>query len=118
MRSFVTIVPQDDKEKVNMMIRNGKQNHVTGVILRRSRRISFFYVLVEGSLERMLFTFGVILTSERSERGRISPFFLPLKKEKGVKAILRRFTPQDDKEKNVILTSERSERGRISNSRG
>ncbi len=49
---------------------------------------------------------------------RISPFFLPLKKGKGVKAILRRFTPQDDKEKNVILTSERSERGRISNSRG
>ncbi len=26
---------QDDKEKVNMMIRNGKQDHVTGVILRR-----------------------------------------------------------------------------------
>ncbi len=32
-------VPQDDKEKVNMMIRNGKQNHVTGVILNEVKNL-------------------------------------------------------------------------------
>ncbi len=42
-RSFVTIVPQDDKEKVNMMIRNGKQNHVTGVILNEVKNLSFVF---------------------------------------------------------------------------
>jgi len=37
---------QDNKEKVNMMIRNGKQNHVTGVILNEVK--NFICYIREG----------------------------------------------------------------------